>query len=116
MNYKAAPKGGPLNGVARVTMGYPRGGIDSRTKQPTQREELKIETPHGIIRVMTGIIDDHGRDSMIVEVGPDGDRYAGEVPAWGRLRRNRGGVKRGIRYDVYRLRPDYKKRKPKPSG
>lgn len=88
-------------------MGYPRSGIDSHRMQPTATETLKIETPHALVHVYTGKTDDKGRDSMIVEVSPDGEGR-GNVPAWGRVRE---ASKKGLRYDVYRLKNMPKPRK-----
>jgi len=101
MDYRPAPKGGPLSGVARVTMGYPRGGFDPSgewDRMPT--DQLKIETPWGIVWVTCGRVDEKGRPCMVVEVNADGDRFVGEPPRWARLRGR--SSKRGARIDVTR--------------
>lgn len=81
MNYKAAPQGGPMRGIATLTMGYPRGGMSSTTKEPVAYEHLKIETPFGVIWVHVGR-DDKDRSCLTVDVAADGARYAGELPAY----------------------------------
>ena len=86
MNYKPAPKGGPLDGQARITMGYARSG------SKRVREELKVEFPEGTLRIVTGLRNEKGLEVVSIGVSANGTRYAGERPVWARTVKDKTGA------------------------
>ncbi len=60
--------------IKRIEFGY-----SARKDAP---DMLKIETPYGTVSLWRGLTATNGRERMRVDIEPNGERFAGEVPVY----------------------------------